>query len=293
MANPEHLTILQQGVEVWNQWRDEHPDIEPDLTWAVLSGTDLAKASLDKANLQRAILAQADLTEADLGEAYLEKAFLTAANLTKACLGKATLVGADLAKATLVHADLINADLTVANLADANLRDAALIQADLTGANLTEADLTGANLTEAILSRAIFADATLVRATLRSAILVETNFERANLTGCKVYGVSAWNIQLEGAQQTDLVITRGNESMITVDSLEVAQFIYLLLQNEKIRHVIDTITAKVVLILGRFTPERKAILDAIRDELRRHDLLPVLFDFQKPESLSEKSSWVV
>jgi hypothetical protein len=72
--------------------------------------------------------------------------------------------------------------------------------------------------------------------------------------------------------------------MITVDSLEVAQFLYLLLHNEKIRHVIDTITSKVVLILGRFTPERKAILDAIRDELRRHDLLPVLFDFQKPES---------
>jgi hypothetical protein len=69
-----------------------------------------------------------------------------------------------------------------------------------------------------------------------------------------------------------------------VDNLEIAQFIYVLLHNEKIRHVIDTITAKVVLILGRFTPERKAILDAIRDELRQHDLLPVLFDFQKPDN---------
>ena len=39
---------------------------------------------------------------------------------------------------------------------------------------------------------------------------------------------------------------------------------YLLLNNEEIRHVIDTITSKVVLILGRFMPERKAILDAIR-----------------------------
>jgi hypothetical protein len=40
----------------------------------------------------------------------------------------------------------------------------------------------------------------------------------------------------------------------------------------------------VVLILGRFTPERKAILDAMRDELRRRDYLPVLFDFEKPSS---------
>jgi hypothetical protein len=49
-----------------------------------------------------------------------------------------------------------------------------------------------------------------------------------------------------------------------------------------IRGIVDTITTKVVLILGRFTPERKAILDAIRNELRKHDLLPVLFDFEKP-----------
>jgi hypothetical protein len=48
--------------------------------------------------------------------------------------------------------------------------------------------------------------------------------------------------------------------------------------------VIDTITSKVVLILGRFTPERKQVLDAIRDELRNHDLLPVVFDFEKPDS---------
>ena len=67
-----------------------------------------------------------------------------------------------------------------------------------------------------------------------------------------------------------------------MDDLRVAQFIYLFLDHKSIRHVIDTITSKVVLILGRFTPERKVILDAIRDELRKRDYLPVLFDFEKP-----------
>src|SRR5215208_961694 len=67
-----------------------------------------------------------------------------------------------------------------------------------------------------------------------------------------------------------------------VDNLEVAQFIYLLLNNERLRQVIDTITSKVVLILGRFTSERKAVLEAIRDSLRQHDYLPVLFDFEGP-----------
>lgn len=74
-----------------------------------------------------------------------------------------------------------------------------------------------------------------------------------------IYGISAWNVQLDGTIQSSLIITPYGEPMITVDNLEVAQFIYLLLNNNKIRDVIDTVTSKVVLILGRFTDERKEI----------------------------------
>src|SRR5512144_2803733 len=81
-----------------------------------------------------------------------------------------------------------------------------------------------------------------------------------------------------------MIITPLGAPTITVDNVEVAQFIYLLLHNEKIRDVIDTITSKVVLILGRFTTKRKAVLDALREELRRRDYLPVLFDFNKPSN---------
>jgi hypothetical protein len=62
----------------------------------------------------------------------------------------------------------------------------------------------------------------------------------------------------------------------------VAQFVYLLLYNQKIRAAIDAITSKAVLILGRFTHERKAVLDALRNELRKRDYLPILFDFDVP-----------
>ena len=64
----------------------------------------------------------------------------------------------------------------------------------------------------------------------------------------------------------------------------VAQFLYLLLSNPSIRDVVDTITSKVVLILGRFTPERKAVLDRLREILRAKGYSPVLFDFEKPTS---------
>ena len=66
---------------------------------------------------------------------------------------------------------------------------------------------------------------------------------------------------------------------------QVAQFIYLLLHNDKIRQVIDTITSKAVLILGCFTDERKAVLDALREELRKFENLPILFDFETSRPL--------
>jgi hypothetical protein len=47
-----------------------------------------------------------------------------------------------------------------------------------------------------------------------------------------------------------LVVAPLDKPAITVDNIEVAQFIYLMLHNQKIRDVIDTITSKAVLILG-------------------------------------------
>jgi hypothetical protein len=170
----------------------------------------------------------------------------------------------------------VRPDLSGANLSGSFLMDANFTKTNLRGVNFHSAYLAGTNLREADLSGA----------RLREAILIGTKLEGANLTGCHVYGASVWDVRLKGAIQSNLVITRPGKSVIEVDDLEVAQFVYLLLNNKKIRRVIDTITSKVVLILGRFTPERKAVLDAIRDELRKRKYLPVLFDFQKPKSRS-------
>jgi hypothetical protein len=61
----------------------------------------------------------------------------------------------------------------------------------------------------------------------------------------------------------------------------VAQFIYLLLNHKKLRDVITTVVERAVLILGRFTEERKKILDAIAEKLRELRYLPIIFDFEK------------
>jgi hypothetical protein len=81
-----------------------------------------------------------------------------------------------------------------------------------------------------------------------------------------------------------LVITRKGDPEITVDNIEVAQFIYLLLHNEKIRDVIDTIGKKGILLLGRFTEGRIVVLERLRDKLRNLGFLPMVFNFDKPET---------
>jgi uncharacterized protein YjbI with pentapeptide repeats len=209
-----------------------------------LIGADLSGADLSKANLRGAGLREADLCWADLREADLSSADLSARDLAEALRG---------------------ADFSGANLCDANLSGAGLRGATLSGANLSWADLHGADL--------------------RGADLSGADLSGADLTGCYVFGVSAWRLTLsEGTKQQNLVITDKDEPQITADDIEVAQFLYLLVHNEKLRKVIDTITSKVVLILGRFSEERKAVLDAMRDALRKRDLLPIIFDFSIPAS---------
>jgi len=113
--------------------------------------------------------------------------------------------------------------------------------------------------------------------------LIKTDLRDATLTDSYVYGASVWDITVnDQTKQQNLVITPYGEAAITVDNINVAQFIYLLLNNQEIRDVIDTITSKAVLILGRFSEERKPVLDTIRDELRKpeHNYLPIVFDFQ-------------
>jgi hypothetical protein len=207
--------------------------------------------------------------EPDLRGAYLNWADLTEANLSGAWLDRADLRGAYLSKADLSGAHLFGAFLNGADLRGADLRRADLGRASLGAAKLTRANLSGADL--------------------EYASLVDADITNADLTGCRIYGVSVWELTVSNeTRQQNLIITRRNtppEPEITVDDIEVAQFIYLLLHNQKIRRVIDTITSKAVLILGRFTDERKAVLDALREELRKRDYLPILFDFEKPRSV--------
>jgi uncharacterized protein YjbI with pentapeptide repeats len=118
MANPEHLEILKQGVEKWNQWRIGHPEIMPNLSGADLEGADLSRA--------------------DLSDAYLSDA-----NLYDTILRGVNLRSANLNKTTFRKADLSYVDLRNANLSDAIFSDAIFSDVIFNRARLSETDLSG------------------------------------------------------------------------------------------------------------------------------------------------------
>ncbi len=303
VTNDEHIGVLQQGVEAWNQWRVKNVGVEPQLSRAELSGVDLSGANLTNADLFEAELTGANLSDANLHGVSLEEAELTDATMTGALLDEAnlsstTLARADLSKIYAYRADLGRANLSRAVMAEAHLFGAYLYGADLDGANLAGANLSEANLSEstlvstnltdsdmsgALFRRADLSGADLSRANLTGAALLSTKLNGAKLTSSQIHGVAAWNIEISpDTEQSGLVVTPKEDAAITVDSIEVAQFVYLLLSNENVRQVIDTVGKKGVLILGRFTPERKAVLDVLKDALHENDFLPIVFDFDKP-----------
>jgi hypothetical protein len=137
VANDEHLAILRQGVETWNQWRERNPDSLPDLIGAKLSRRNLADANLSGANLRSAKLVGANLRSADLNGADLRRANLSEANLDNATLGDANLSLADLSGANLNIAWLGSANLTGADLGGTNFREAGLTETILADVDLT------------------------------------------------------------------------------------------------------------------------------------------------------------
>jgi uncharacterized protein YjbI with pentapeptide repeats len=289
MANEEQLALLKAGVDGWNAWREEEPDTKIDLRGANFTHANLY--SIEKLNGVN--LRGADLSYAKLTEAKLWGADLSDANLMRADLIRASLIEASLSKANLSHADLWEADLRRADLSEANLREVRLSDANLSHANLRRADLTftkfnrtnlrGATLAAADLSEADLRTADLIGANLIGSNLIRTRIDNAKISKSYVYGVSVWDLEGEFWEQKDLIITPADQPSITVDNIKVAQFVYLILNNKEIRDVINTLTSKTVLILGRFAlPERKLILDALRDKLREYDLLPIVFDFNRP-----------
>jgi uncharacterized protein YjbI with pentapeptide repeats len=242
MANEDHVIQIKRGVNRWNTWRKQNPNVVPDLDGANFGHVDLREADLRNASLRSANFSGVKLRGADLRGAKLDGAELGSAKLNGVKLDGATLSGAnfrgaklsghfssvsfsnvnlrgtnligadfhdadlsgmDLCEANLDSANLFGANLSGANLRGANLREAKLGGANLREANLRKANLSGVNLHKADLSGMDFRKANLFGANLSGANLDRSNFDRAVLSNTDLRRSSLIDSRLDGASLTD------------------------------------------------------------------------------------------
>jgi hypothetical protein len=219
VAKKEHLKILKQGVEAWNKWREENPDVKPDLCNLAIykenseicatelnsdedhsrlmtelmnsyKGVDLSKINLRGANLNRSVLIRATLREADLRNAKLKEA-----NLFNACLVGSEFDGVNLQGIKLNNAELQGTVLSYTNLEKAvlsyvnlqrswliqvNLQEAILLCADLQGTEILSTKLQGANFSYAIVDGKTWIDET-------SEVDRKTDFRGVGLDSVRIH----------------------------------------------------------------------------------------------------------
>jgi uncharacterized protein YjbI with pentapeptide repeats len=183
-------------------------------------------------------------------------------------------------------------DFSYTNFTQANLRGMSLRGANFHQAILAKADFAGAHLEESNFCRTDFYEtnfegAWLNDANLQGVQLAKTNLTRADLRGCRVYGLSAWDLTLDGAKQGDLGIYYEElvggqriEQHATVDGIDVASFMYFTLNNANITRIIEATTSQWVLLLGRFTVH-KEVLDELATALKVRGCIPIVFDFER------------
>lgn len=257
MANLKQLSILREGLEVWNDWRLANPTESVDLSNVDLRNLEFGlMPALRRADEQGLIPKGAswpfvmnEIVGWDVMPLNLRGANLRGAKLDGADLIKAECRGADFSGASLNKVDLRRADLSSTRFVDANL----------TGANIRAADLS-------------------------ESVLVRTTVEAADFGYSTVYGTSVWDLRGTPSDETDLLVTAPGRFALRTDRLAFAQLIYCITQNKHLREVIDTVGSRLVLILGNFKEERKAVLEAVRGALKNIDFIPVIFDFEGPKS---------
>lgn len=259
MANPDHIETLKAGVDQWNAWRYRCPDVRPELS-------DI--------DVERDVWS---------GSGFYDLPYFTDLNFAGANLNRIVARNSTFTNCSFDGALINFADLCFSHFAQCSFRNVQMRVTKIGSATFEGCSFQGSDLSYCSAEETDFYGSVLQECALDNVRLVKSNFTDATLRSVSVYGASAWDLVLDGATQRDIWVS-ADSSTVTVDNIEVAQFIHLMVRNARLRDILDTITSKVVLILGRFTEDRKPILEALRKTLGEQGYVPVLFDFDGPTS---------
>ena len=217
MADQKHVEILKQGVDAWNTWREENPDVIPDL-----SGAELNEIELPGANLKNAIFYKVELGE-QLVQTQMRKANLKGADLSEANLKWVNLSNTKLDNAILHEANLSNANLESCGFTGARMTNANLEEAKIRANYFFSADLTGANLQKAEIHLANFGRANMSEVNLQETDVIQTQLTNTKLTGANLRGTNFASSNLSQADLRWACVEDANFSQVSMGGTILAE----------------------------------------------------------------------
>lgn len=266
------------GYVKWRKWRKENQFRTPNLENANLNKIELLKYDFNNANFKGAQLKESKLIDCEFMSANLENV-----NLEKANCAFSNFTNATLNNVNFSYAELINITMINCNCINSKFLNVSMVQNLAGGSNFSFSDFTGSEIVTTNLIDCNLQETKFIDCYLNGSNLSRSNLNKSIIKNTTIYAVSTWDISTEDSLQENLTITNHyNDTVLTVDDLEIANFIYLISNNSKVANAIDNISRKIVLILGRFTPERLEVLKHIKLVLKRKNYVPILFDFEKP-----------
>lgn len=244
---------------------------------------------------------ESEFSECDLAGAKLWGASFWRSRLRDTSLRQSVMAGGNLAGAEFHGCDCDESDLSCSHLGGVRatkttFRKGSFRSCDMAGADFGAAHVRRLNNWRISPTGSAYescqheyhaidcAGADFTGALLEGASLVRTNLNHALLVDVAVYGASVWSVSLEGARQRNIRVTAFDEPPMTVDSLPMAQFIHLLRSANSLRDVIDEVTSKAVLILGRFGQGGLERLRVMAGVVREQGMSPIIFDWDPPRS---------
>jgi hypothetical protein len=254
MSSGDPATIILQGAEAWNAWREANRGSVnfPNPNWYYSPGP--GGIAVKGRN-------QLDFSRMNLSDLLISRPFAEGLNLKGA---------------SFTNTHIEEGDFSRANFAGATFRNTTFNKTIFTGAS--------------------FSGARLVNCNLNRVNLVEADFRVEEITETVVYGISAWDMQTApNMRQSKLVIEKTSQLYsdliaraqipMMVDDIELAQFIHYLSNHKKLRDTLNILTHRGVLLLGRFKNGGLDRLYRLREWLAAREYLPMIFDFERPDTL--------
>jgi uncharacterized protein YjbI with pentapeptide repeats len=260
---------IKEGSHSWNQW-----------TKSLIKEMPSIKMYSDKP-LKNSVTQQISLKIAEIPEIKFKDMVLDNFDFSRLKWTHLESKNVIFKNCNFYKSDMKNSELNHCTFDNCNFEKANLINSNFNFSKLTDCIFKGSNLSKSEQFSTIYNNCSILDTSIMWSKLIETTFIESRIFNSKIFGAAIWNVKILNSETKNLIITKNDEPEIKIDNIEVAQFIYLILNNQKIRDVITTLTSKIVLILGRFTDERLKILESIKEVLILEGFVPVLFTFEK------------